>query len=181
MKHLLLSAILFLSVTAFAQTYPKYTNEAGSKKTTSKPAAKLKSDGTEMKSETVKPSRTTGDFQELMNRAVEQSKEHNYAAAISLYTQALNVATEEQAWRALISRATTYIFMDKPNPDKALNDFNTIINTQKTPQKQLSYIYTHRARLLADKGDIEAACADIQKARELGLPENLIVGFDECK
>ncbi|MGQ2984652.1 hypothetical protein, partial [Flavobacterium sp.] len=116
MKRLLLSAALFVSITAFAQTYPKYTNEAGTPKSTSKPpAARLKSDGTEMRSETVMPSRITGDFQEIMERAVIQNKEHNYAAAISLYTQALNVANEEQAWRALVSRATTYQTMDKPN------------------------------------------------------------------
>jgi len=124
--------------------------------------------------------KNSGDFQQLMERAVIQNKEHNFAAAISLYTQALNVANEDQAWRALVSRATTYTVMDKPNPDKAIADLTNIIDTRKTPQKQLAYIYTSRARLLYDKGDIEAACADVQKARELELPEALIVGVEAC-
>ncbi|MCW4468778.1 hypothetical protein OGH69_07385 [Flavobacterium sp. MFBS3-15] len=192
MKRLLLLAAFMLSLAATAQTYPKYTNETGSSKPASKPA---KASKPEEKPKDVKKKQAgriemvmvdavdenSGDFQKLMNRAVEQSKVKNFNAAISLYTQALSVANEEQAWRALVSRATTYTVMDKPNPDKAIADLTNIIDTRKTPQKQLAYIYTSRARLLYDKGDTEAACADVQKARELGLPEALIVGVEGCK
>ena len=192
MKRLLLLAAFMLSLAATAQTYPKYTNETGSSKPASKPAKApkpvkepkevKKKQADRMEMIMVEPAdNNSGDFQQLMERAVIQNKEHNFAAAISLYTQALNVANEEQAWRALVSRATTYTVMDKPNPDKAIADLTNIIDTRKTPQKQLAYIYTSRARLLYDKGDTEAACADVQKARELGLPEALIVGVEGCK
>jgi len=192
MKRLLLIAAFSLSLAATAQTYPKYSEQTGSGKTTSKPAKAVqplkehkevkKEQADRMEMIMVEPvNKNSGDFQQLMERAVIQNKEHNFAAAISLYTQALNVANEDQAWRALVSRATTYTVMDKPNPDKAIADLTNIIDTRKTPQKQLAYIYTSRARLLYDKGDIEAACADVQKARELELPEALIVGVEACK
>ncbi|WP_294818678.1 hypothetical protein [uncultured Flavobacterium sp.] len=192
MKCLLLLATFTLSFVASAQTYPKYENEAGSGKSTIKPnkaltpaekpkEIKKKQAGRIEMVMVEHATENSGDFQQLMERAVLQSKDKNFNAAISLYTQALNVATEEQAWRALVSRATTYTVMDKPNPDKAIADLTNIIDTRKTPQKQLAYIYTSRARLLYDKGEIEVACADVQKARELGLPENLIVGVEACK
>lgn len=192
MKCLLLLAAFMLSLAASAQTYPKYSEQTGSGKTASKPA---KAPKPEEKPKEVKKKQAgriemvmvehadenSGDFQKLMERAVVQSKEKNFNAAISLYTQALNIANEDEAWRALVSRSTTYIVMDNPNPDKAIRDLTDIIDTRKTPQKQLAYIYTSRARLLYDKGQIEAACADIQKARELELPEALIVGVEACK
>jgi|GEM_PF-2130674 len=202
MKRLLTISAIMLGTAAFAQTYPKYTNEAGGNTNTVKPAKKPKTEevqapktdvppgsyreikiGNSSKSKFVaeEPSnRTTGDFQEIMERAVVQSKMKNYNAAISLYTQALNVANEEQAWRALVSRATTYEIMDKPDLNKAIKDLTDIIDTRKTPQKQLAYIYTCRGRMLQEKGDIAGGCADAKKARELGLPEALMAGLENC-
>ena len=181
MKHLLSFAILFAGISAGAQTYPKYNNQTGTTKNTSKTETAKKPDVE--KAEEVQPvvaTKRTGDFQEIMERAVIQSKAHNYVAAISLYTQALNVANEEQAWRALVSRATTYQTMDKPDLDKAIRDLTTIIDAQNAPQKKLAYIYSCRARLAQDKNDMAMACADVKKAREMGLPEDFLFGFD-CK
>jgi tetratricopeptide (TPR) repeat protein len=179
MRHLLSFTILFACISAGAQTYPKYNNQTGTSKNTSKTETAKKPDVEKpVEAARVVTTKKTGDFQEIMERAVIQSKAYNYKEAVALYTEAFEVSNEEQAWRALTSRATTYVMMKKT--DKAIEDYTTIINTGNAPQKKLAYIYSCRARLAQDKNDMAMACADVKKAREMGLPENFLFGFD-CK
>lgn len=180
MKQLLFS-IAFISFAAGAQTYPKYTTQ---KKDTlirkaetvamplpEKSIAKAKTKSL--------PNKLTGNFQELMNKGGEQSVNQNYEKAIGFFTQALAVSTEDTAWRALVSRATSYLMLKKF--DKAIADYTTMIdNNNFLDQKKLASVYMSRARAAAELKNMELACSDAQKARELGLPEMLITRFD-CK
>lgn len=179
MKHLLLFAILFAGVTTTAQTYPKYNNQTGNKTPLKSETAKKEEAVKVVEDVTVKGnSKPEGDFQELMEKAVVQSKARRYEAAVSIYSKALEVSNEEQAWRALVSRATNYQMMGQS--DKAMADYTTIIDAQNAPEKNLAYIYSCRARLAQDKNDMAMACADVKKARELGLPEGAMQGIN-CK
>ncbi|AWH85836.1 hypothetical protein HYN59_12295 [Flavobacterium album] len=180
MKHLLFFAILFTGIAASAQTYPKYSNQAGNSKAASKPESAKKETAVKVVEEAAAKGnrKPEGDFQELMEKAVVQSKARRYEAAVMIYSKALEVSNEEQAWRALISRATNYQMIGQF--DKAMADYTTIINAQNAPQKNLAYIYSCRARLAQEKNDMELACADVKKARELGLPEMAMQGIN-CK
>jgi len=106
-----------------------------------------------------------------MNRGGVFTVNKDYKRAAGMFTLALAASEPETAWRALLSRATSYDMLKMPK--EALRDLTTIINDYgtTTPRKKLAYIYLMRSQLLAEKGDMELACTDVQKGRELGLPE----------
>ena len=179
---LLLLPILLLSLSVTAQTYPKYTGNKTVKDTSApKPKAAAKTKAT---TEAEKPlvinmpkesKITSGNFQDFMNRGVEQFKSGKYIEAVKLYTKALSVATEEQAWRALISRASVYSQMKKY--DLSLKDCTTIIDNNNIPEKQLATTYMARARYAQELKDMELACSDVAKAKEMGLTPSLTQGI----
>lgn len=118
MRLLLLITGLFLGMTAQAQTYAPYTGNKANETVVSKSDSirnKKPKPVVAEKAPRKEKKKPKGDFQDLMNKAVEQSKEKEYTKALGFYTQALDVSTEETAWRALISRASVYIMM---NDDK---------------------------------------------------------------
>lgn len=194
MKKIFTTAALCMGVAALAQTYPKYNNPGGGSTTpqtpkTEAPAPKpqepkvqlaapepaiVKKQSTEKMEFVAIEANKTGNFQELMEKAVVQSKEGRFKKAIDFYTQALNISTPEQAWRALVSRATTYVLMKQP--EKAMKDYTTVIESQNIPVNKLAYIYSCRARLAQDNNDMAMACADMQKAKDLGLSDKLTSG-----
>lgn len=181
MKLLLSISVLFLSIILQAQTYAPYTGNKANETKVSKPvktdpaAAKSEFADTASKKETQKP---TGNFQDLMNKAVEQFNQKDYRKAESFYTQALDVSTEETAWRALLSRATLYGIMK--DDKKAVADLTTAIDSGNTPEKQLAMMYMQRARIEAKNKNMDYACNDVAKAKALGLPDVLTQGV-ECK
>lgn len=175
MRLLLLSSILFLSFSAKAQTYAKYTGNAANK--TSRDTVRAKPVAAPEKPVAeITPVKTTekprGNFQDLMNKAVEQFKGKNYNGAVSLYTQALDVSMPEEAWRALTSRATLYAQMNRK--DKAIEDYTKIIETNIIPEKKLAYTYLLRARMEAETNKTDLACNDLKIAKEMGVPEMLL-------
>lgn len=177
MRLVVLILLVFAGISANAQTYPKYTGQKANETAVSKPTPTNSATVESKKEKAVKKVKPKGDFQELMERAVVQSQDGKYKKALDLYTQALNVSNEEQAWRALVSRATTYTMMGRK--DMAYKDLTQIIEKESIPDKQLANIYLSRARLLMEKGDKEAACSDVNKAREIGIPKVLEAGL-EC-
>jgi tetratricopeptide (TPR) repeat protein len=181
MKLLLFITVFLVVTLAQAQTYAPYTGNKANETKVSKPA--------KAKTEDVKPvsverphkeedKKTADDFQDMMNKAVEQLHQKDYQMAESFYTRALGASTEKTAWRALLSRATLYAIMK--DDQKAIADLTKAIETKGTPQKQLAIIYMTRARLLANNNKMDLACKDVAKARTLGLTESLIADI-ECK
>lgn len=183
MKRILLLSILFTCISAFAQTYPKYTvqkNDTLVKKTEAAPAVSKPLPEPEKTHAKAKIKKRTGDFQALMEKGAIESKSEKYDRAAEFYTQAYEVSSDETEWRALVSRATTYVMMKKW--DKAIADYTTMIQNDNLPdQKKLAYTYLSRARAAQEMKNMELACNDVNKARELGLPEMFIKGFDHCK
>lgn len=181
MKLLLLMTGLFLGIAVQAQTYAPYTGNKANETVVSKPDS-LKSKKSKPvvaeKASLKESKKPKGDFQDLMNKAVEQSKEKEYKKALGFYTQALEVSTDETAWRALVSRATVYSMMKEDK--KAIADLTTIIDSGNAPQKQLGTVYMSRARMHAANNNMDLACRDVAKAKELGLPDALTSGV-ECK
>lgn len=181
MKFLLLTAVLMLSITAPAQTYAPYTGNKANQTTVSKPAP-AKNEKTKPvvveKTPVKEEENSTDDFQDMMNKAVEQLHQKEYQKAESFYTRALGVSTEKTAWRALQSRATLYAIMK--DDEKAVADLTTAIKTKGTPEKQLATIYVTRAKLYANNKKMDLACKDLAKAKALGFPDTLIEGVD-CK
>lgn len=180
MKLLLFITAFLFVITAEAQTYAPYTGNKANGKTVSKPdpaqAEKMKPAVAEKApvKEDIKP--TGDDFQDMMNKAVEQLHQKDYQLAESFYTRALNVSTEKTAWRALLSRATLYAIMK--DDKRAITDLTKAIETKGTPQKQLAVIYMTRARILANNNKMDLACEDVAKAKALGLSESLIADID---
>lgn len=171
---------LFLGVAMQAQTYAPYTGNKASQTAVSKPAAaknKTKPVVAE-KAPAKEEEKPLADFQDLMNKAVEQLHQKEYQKAESFYTEALGVSTEKTAWRALLSRATLYAIM--MDDEKAVADLTKAIETKGTPQKQLAIIYVTRARLEANHKKMDLACADVAKAKALGLPAGFTIDV-ECK
>jgi tetratricopeptide (TPR) repeat protein len=180
--RLLLFALLFCTISVNAQTYPKYSTQK--KDTLIKPRNTEKS-SLRMQMAPAAPQKASaikkheGDFQKLMEKALVQLQEKKYQKAVDFYTEALGVSTEENVWRALVSRATTYLMMN--NFEKAIADYTTMINDNHLPdQKKLAYTYMSRARAAFEMKNMELACNDLKKAKELGLPEILATGVD-CK
>lgn len=168
---------LFLGVAMQAQTYAPYTGNKASQTPVSKPApAKNKTKPVVAEKVPAKEEeKPSADFQDLMNKAVEQLHQKEYQKALGFYTQALGVSTEKTAWRALLSRATLYAIM--MDDEKAVADLTKAIETKGTPQKQLAIIYVTRARLEANHKKMDLACADLAKAKALGLPDAMTVDF----
>ena len=172
MKLLLLITAIVFGTTAGAQTYAPYSGNKANGTAVSKPKTEKNKENTTVVTEKTSlknDEKAKGDFQDLMNKAVEQLHQKEYQKAESFYTQALEVSTEKTAWRALLSRSTLYsIMMDDK---KALADLTTAIESGDTPQKQLAIIYMSRARILANNKNMDLACKDLAKAKALGLPE----------
>jgi tetratricopeptide (TPR) repeat protein len=176
MKLLLVMTGLFLGIAVQAQTYAPYSGNKANGTAVSKPDSlkSKKSKPVVAEKATMKESKMPkGDFQDLMNKAVEQLHQKDYQRSEDFYTQALEVSTKQNAWRALMSRATLYAIMK--DDQKAIADFTTAIESGDTPQKQLAIIYVSRARLLANNKKNDLACQDIAKAKALGLPEGFTV------
>ena len=181
MKSLLMIVCFFLGLAANAQTYAPYTGNKAKTNTTSRPAA-----ATTKKKEPVAAEKTVvkeeanpkADFEDLMNKAVEQLHQKDYLKSESFYTQALGVSTEKNAWRALQSRATLYAIMKEDK--KAIGDLTAAIKEKNTPKPQLAIIYATRARIQAANKNMDLACSDIAKAKALGVSKRLINGI-ECK
>ncbi len=57
--------------------------------------------------------------------------------------------------------------------DLAIREYDTIIDiiNKDRPEKMLKFLFTDRADLYHQKGDLKAACADWQKALDLGLED----------
>lgn len=181
MKLLLFITVFLFAATAQAQTYAPYTGNKANETKVSKPAKAKTEDVKPVsveKSDKEEDKKTADDFQDMMNKAVEQLHQKDYQMAESFYTRALGVSTEKTAWRALLSRATLYAIMK--DDQKAIADLTKAIETKGTPQKQLAIIYMTRARLLANNNKMDLACKDVAKARALGLTESLIADI-ECK
>lgn len=178
MKLLLLMTSLFLGVAMQAQTYAPYTgNKANTAAVSKQAAAKDKKEPAAAEKAPAKEEEMPGDdFQDMMNKAVEQLHQKDYQKAESFYTRALGVSTEKTAWRALQSRATLYAIMK--DEEKAVADLTTAIKTKGTPEKQLAIIYVTRAKLYANNKKMDLACKDLAKAKALGFPETLIEGVD---
>ena len=174
MKHLLLASVLLLGLSAQAQTYPKYTGQKANETKVSKPRiADSKPESTDAATVSQKlAEKPKADFQDLMNRGGVFTVDKDYKRAVGMFTLALAASEPDTAWRALLSRATSYDMLKMPK--EALTDLTTIINdyAATTPEKKLAYIYLMRSRILAEKGDMDLACNDVQKGKELGLPEN---------
>ncbi|PZR19165.1 MAG: hypothetical protein DI539_14905 [Flavobacterium psychrophilum] len=181
MKSLLLIAFFVLGSVAQAQTYAPYTGNKANETKVSKPLKNKAETATPElaeKNQNEKSKKPTGDFQDLMNKAVEKLNQRDYRKAESFYTQALDVSTEQTAWRALLSRATLYGMMN--DDEKAVADLTAAIESGNTPEKQLAMIYMQRARIEANNKNLDLACADVAKAKELGLPDALTQGV-ACK
>ena len=179
MKLLLLIMSLFLGAAMQAQTYAPYTgNKANQTKVAKRDTIKNKEKkpvAVQAEPET-KPEKSADDFQDMMNKAVEQLHQKEYQKAESFYTRALGVSTEKTAWRALQSRATLYAIMK--DDEKAVADLTTAIKTKGTPENQLAIIYVTRAKLYANNKKMDLACKDLAKAKALGFPDTLIEGVD---
>lgn len=175
MRLLLLSSILFLSFSANAQTYAKYSGNAANKTSRDtvrdKPVAVPQKPVAEI-TPAKAPEQPRGNFQDLMNKSLEQTKVRNFNGAVDLYTQALDVSTPEEAWRALTSRATVYVQMNKK--DMAIADYTKIIETNIIPEKKLAYTYLLRARMEAETNKTDLACSDLKIAKEMGVPAVLL-------
>lgn len=174
MKSLLFTVVLLLGMTLQAQTYAPYTGNKANGTTVSKPDAtknKTPKPAVTEKTPAKEDKKTGADFQDLMNKAVEQLHQKDYQQSESFYTQALDVSTEKTAWRALLSRATLYAIMK--DDEKAVADLTTAIETKGTPQKQLAVIYVTRAKIRANHKNMDLACADLAKAKSLGAPYEL--------
>lgn len=183
MKRLLFLSLLFTGVGSFAQTYPKYSVQKKDtliKRNEAVPAVAKPLPEPEQAQAKTKIKKRTGDFQALMEKGGVESVGKRYERAVEFYTQAYEVSTDETEWRALVSRATSYVMMQKW--DKAIEDYTTMIENDNLPnEKRLAYTYMSRARAAQEMKNMEMACKDINKARELGLPEMLISGLDECE
>ena len=178
MKLLLLITAIVLGTAVQAQTYAPYSGNKANGTAVSKPGPEKNKESKTVvaKKASVKESKNPkGDFQDLMNKAVEQLHQKDYQKAQGFYTQALEVSTKKNAWRALLSRATLYAIMK--DDEKAIADFTTAIESGDTPQKQLAIIYVSRARILANNKKIDLACKDVAKAKAIGLPEGFVVGI----
>ena len=176
MKLLLLMTAMLLGSALQAQTYAPYSGNKANSTTSSKSASangKESKPAAAPKTVLKEEEKPKGDFQDLMNKAVEQLHQKDYLKAEDYYTQALAVSTEKNAWRALMSRATLYAIIKEDK--KALADLTTAIDSGDTPQKQLAVIYVSRARLLANNKKNDLACKDVAKAKALGLPEGFTV------
>lgn len=176
MKLLLLISAIVLGTAAQAQTYAPYTGNKANETAVSKPGSEKnkKSKVTVAEKTSLKEDeKPKGDFQDLMNKAVEQLHQKDYQKAEGFYTQALEVSTPETAWRALMSRATLYAIME--DDKKAIADLTSAIESGDTPQKQLAIIYISRARLLANNKNMDLACKDVAKAKALGLPQGFTI------
>lgn len=182
MKFLLFTGLFFLGIMGHAQTYAPYTGNKANETKVSKPAKTKTEDIKPVpveKSQKEEDKKTADDFQNMMNKAVEQLHQKDYQLAEGFYTRALNVSTEKTAWRALLSRATLYAIMK--DDQKAIADLTKAIENKGTPQKQLAVIYMTRARLLANNNKMDLACKDVAKAKALGLTESLIADVDCSK
>ena len=181
MKFLLFTGLFFLGIMGHAQTYAPYTGNKANEAKTAKPAKANAENAKPAVTETapVKEEKISpDDFQDMMNKAVEQLHQKDYQMAESFYTRALNVSTEKTAWRALLSRATLYAIMK--DDQKAMADLTKAIEIKGTPQQQLAILYMTRARLLANNNKKDLACKDVAKAKALGLKDSLIADI-ECK
>jgi len=176
MKLLLLITAIVFGTTVQAQTYAPYSGNKANGTAVSKPVSEKNKESKVIVAEKTSlknDEKPKGDFQDLMNKAVEQLHQKEYQKAESFYTQALEVSTEKTAWRALMSRATLYAIIK--DDEKAIADLTTAIESGDTPQKQLAIIYVSRARLLANNKKNDLACQDVAKAKALGLPEGFTV------
>lgn len=188
MKRRILLLLLLLSAGAYSQEYAKYRNSKSDIQ-----AAKSPKNSNNIKKESVKeaqtveavaepvPSKRKGDFQATMDRALVQSKAGNYKRAAEIYTEAQGIGTEDQIWRAVVSRASTYSRMEEYA--KAYADYTWMIEDKLTPKKKKAYAYYMRA-VVASKtkttDDDAQACDDLKKAKETGFPIAGKLNFD-CK
>lgn len=181
MKLLLLTIVLFLVTAAQAQTYAPYTGNKANSTTVSKQKLTKNQKSKPVVSEKAslkEESELKGDFEDFMNKAVEQLHQKDYLKAEGFYTQALEVSTEKNAWRAWLSRATLYAIMKEDS--KAIKDLSLAIENKATPKTQLAIMYATRARIQAANKKMNLACADVAKAKALGISERLIADID-CK
>lgn len=181
MKLLLLITAIGLGTAVQAQTYAPYSGNKANGTVVSKPGSEKdkKSKVTVAEKTSLKDDeKPKGNFQDFMNKAVEQLHQKDYQKAQGFYTQALEVSTKETAWRALLSRATLYAIME--DDEKAIADLTSAIESGDTPQKQLAIIYVSRARILANNKNMDLACKDVAKAKALGLPQGFTVNI-KCK
>lgn len=176
MKLLLLIYAIVLGTAAQAQTYAPYSGNKANGTAVSKSASvknKESKPAVVQKAVLKEEENSNGDFQDLMNKAVEQLHQKEYQKAEDFYTQALGVSTKKTAWRALLSRATLYSIMK--DDEKATADLTSAIESGDTPQKQLAIIYITRARILANNKNMDLACKDVAKAKALGLPQGFTI------
>jgi hypothetical protein len=180
MKFLLLMTSLLLGVAMQAQTYAPYTGNKANQTAVSKtaPAKNKTKPVVAEKAPAKEEEKPKADFQDFMNKAVEQLHQKDYQKALGFYTQALGVSTKKTEWLPLMSRATLYAIIK--DDKKAVADLTTAIENGNTPKKQLAIIYMSRARLLANNKNMDLACEDVAKAKALGLPEGVTVDI-ECK
>ena len=107
------------------------------------------------------------DFEALMQKAIAFFEEQKNEEAIKIFTNALALSNEENAYRALFGRGTTY-FRQKEF-DKAYADYTTIINSKKLPHDNArGHVYNMRALINNMLGNSKEACSDYKLARELG-------------
>lgn len=176
MRLLLLMTSLFLGIGVQAQTYAPYSGNKANGTVVSKPGFEKNKETKVINAEKtslIDDEKPKGDFQDFMNKAVEQLHQKEYQKAEGFYTQALEVSTKKNAWRAFLSRATLYAIMK--DDEKAIADLTSAIENGDAPQKQLAIIYISRARILANNKNLDLACKDVTKAKALGLPEGFTV------
>jgi len=122
------------------------------------------------------------NFGDLMKRASAEYLNREYKQAFKTYTEAYSVSPEESKYLVLQKRGWSYYAVK--DYDKSIEDCTVAIEKTKIPNEQVRgslYILRSLSYKLRNKpGDMERACADLQKAKEAGVNANNLDGY-KCK
>lgn len=166
--RLILTLFIFLSFNAYSQEYAKNPVKRTKKAPeTSTPIPKKEVTDATVKNPVTTTTVNEADFEALMKKGIALSQEEKNEEAIKIFTQALALSNEENAYRALFGRGSIY-FREKEY-SKARADYTTLINDTKLPHDNAKG-NAYNMRSLANKllGNDKEACADHKMARELG-------------
>ena len=146
--------------TIYAQDYPKYKTKKAEGTVVAEPKEETN------KSEVVPANTNDADFAALMEKGMGLGREKKYAEAAEIYTQAIPLSNEENAYWPYFQRGLSYYVNHEP--EKALADYNAAL-TKKMPSENIrGNIHMFRAFVHNMLGHKKEACADYKIARELG-------------
>jgi tetratricopeptide (TPR) repeat protein len=108
----------------------------------------------------------------------------DYDKAIADYSMIIEITKTENTenyfcLEAYLNRA--YLYVKQNNFDKALNDYDTIINMDTKYLHQVKMAYKNRIAIYKKQGEMEKAFADYVKMSELGVTEDTLgICLDSC-